>query len=825
MEARTARSPSLSSTIASLIFSLLFTLASEAPAALVATFTVNTDDDVDDGVCNANHCSLREAINAANTLAGKDTIAFAIPGAGLHTLTPGPAPLPYITDPVVIDGFTQPGAHANSAPFTDNALRLIDLDGRHAINADGLTLMAGDSQVTGLIIHGFPLNFCPMDICIGGHAILIEGAGSNLIHGCSLGGSHSGDPDTGGTLGGILIQDSSDNRIGASQPVMRNLISGNHGFGIRLEGAGATGNRIEGNLIGTDVSGTEPFTNGHGVEVFEASGTRIGGAEDGVENLISGNTDGVDIYPGSEGTVIQGNLIGTDVSGLSSLANTHSGVTDEGINTRIGGSKTEMRNVIAGSSNQVILDGTGAVVQGNFLCTDRTGTAALASAISGGIFSHFGGGNVIGGPNPGEGNLISGCGELGLQVDSDDNRIQGNLIGVDVTGLTPLGNAHFLGGGVVLFGNHNLLGGAAPGEGNVISDNGGSFGGVRIGGNANMVQGNLIGTDATGSIDFGNHDTGVHVTGNDNLIGGSQEGEGNVISGNDKPGVWIQQGSGNRVQGNFIGTDATGAMALGNNQAGVVITTGAMNTLVGGPEPGAGNLISANGFGIQLSAGRFTRVQGNKIGTDVTGLFALGNAVDGIRIFGNVSDSLIGGTGAGEGNLIAFNQRGGIFAVTASPGFPPKRNAIRGNSIVFNFDLGIDLGEDGVTPDDLRDFDLGPNDRQNFPVITSALVSGGGTTIRGVVLGRPNATYAIDLFSSRLCDPSGFGEGETYLGSLSVVTGPNIFGIMSFMMSVPVPIPVGQVVTATATDAQGNTSEFSACRTVRALPRTLPPPR
>lgn len=821
MEARTTRSPRLSSAFASIFFSVLLALASEAPAALAATFTVNTDDDVDDGVCNANHCSLREAMNAANALAGKDTIAFAIPGAGLHTLTPGPAPLPAITDPVVIDGFTQPGAHENSAPFTDNALRLIDLDGRDAVFADGLTLMAGDSLVRGLFVHRFQA-FVYMGHLVGGRAIAIGGAGGNLIQGCAIGNTPSGDPDIGSTLGGIVIQDSPDNGIGGSKPVMRNLLSGNNDFGVLIEGAGAMGNWIQGNLIGTDVTGTQALGNYTGVQIEGSPGTRIGGETPGTGNVIAGNATGVRIQTGS-GTIIEGNLIGTDPSGLAPLQN-ETGISDEGEGTRIGGVTARARNLVsANGGSQILLIGAHGIVQGNFVCTDATGTASLSPFRLGILLE--GPDYVIGGPAPGEGNLIAGCGGTGLSASSDDNRIQGNLIGVDVTGLAPLGNAHYLGGGVVVSGNHNLLGGAAPGEGNVISDNGGSFGGVRINGNANVVQGNLIGTDATGSMDFGNHATGVRLTGDDNLLGGPQEGAGNVISGNDLPGVWIQQGSGNRVQGNFIGTDATGAMALGNNQAGVVITTGAMNTLVGGPEPGAGNLISANGFGIQLSAGRFARVQGNKIGTDATGLFALGNAVDGIRIFGDASDNLIGGTAAGEGNLIAFNQRGGIFTGAPIPGSPPRRNAIRGNSIVFNFDLGIDLGEDGVTPDDLGDFDLGPNDRQNFPVITSALVSGGGITIRGFVLGRPNATYAIDLFSSRLCDESGFGEGETYLGSHPVVTGPNIFGIMSFMMSVPVPIPVGQVVTATATDAQGNTSEFSACRTVRALPRPLPPPR
>lgn len=450
-----------------IILAIFFSLG----AAQAATFTVNTTADNDDGSCNAAHCTLREAIRAANATADHDVIAFNIPGAGVRTIAPT-FPLPSISQPVTIDGSTQPGASCAAYPPT----LLVEINGANAGNfVDGIQIFAGDTTVRGLVINRF-------------------------------------------------------------------------------------------------------------------------------------NNDGININSGS------------------------------------------------------------------------------------------------------------------------NNRIECNFIGTDATGTTGLGNGR---NGITVFSSNNTVGGATAGKGNLISGN--QSNGVLFETNAasGTVQGNYIGTDVTGMLKLGNG-SGIDFKSSNNMIGGKTAAARNVISGNSNPGI-ILFGTNNSIFGNYIGVQADGVSPLGNGSGVRILGTGHS---IGDGTTGAGNTVAFSGF-------------------------------EGIRV------------------SVGANHR------------------ILGNSIHSNGSLGINLAEDGVTPNDAGDADTGANNLQNYPVITAAYANSVNFTVDS---DPANAAYPmrIEFFANTACDPTGFGEGETFLGSI-LIAAP---GSYSFAYT---PVEGKQIITSTATDANGNTSEFSRC--------------
>ncbi len=318
------------------------------------------------------------------------------------------------------------------------------------------------------------------------------------------------------------------------------------------------------------------------------------------------------------------------------------------------------------------------------------------------------------------------------------------------------------------------------------------------------MQGNFLGLDVGGTSDLGNTSSGVIIeAASGNLVGGTTEGARNVISGANY-GVSIVAGSTNNlVQGNYIGTDRTGTQEVGNRFDGVEIENSPDN-LVGGTAPGAGNLLSGNHSGIYIGGDGATGnlVQGNMVGTDYTGTAPLPNIGDGIEIR-NADGNTIGGITDGASNTIAFNGGDGVAV------FSGVDNDISGNSIFSNGGLGIDLIPDGVTLNDDGDGDGGPNGLQNFPTLVSAVMDG-GTLIRGTFNSKPDTEFRVEYFSNRVCDPSGHGEGESFLAAVTLITGENGNTGFGFIPNAP-PVPAGYFITATATDPNGNTSEFSSC--------------
>jgi hypothetical protein len=458
----------------------------------------------------------------------------------------------------------------------------------------------------------------------------------------------------------------------------------------------------------------------------------------------------------------------------------------------------------------ILLDANGGnVIQGNYLGTDAAGTIALPNFV--GVQVQGGGSNnLIGGATPAARNLLSAniSGGLLLYNAGTGNLVQGNYIGTNAAGTAALEN---LSGVWVGYGAaaHNSIGGTAPGAGNLISGN--SVGvNLSVGANNNLIQGNYIGTNSSGTAALGNsYGVFLQIYTSSNLIGGTAPSSRNIISGNSLGIYFINNPVGNQVEGNYIGTDPSGTAAVGNG-VGVALQNASADNTIGGTAA-AGNIISGNVlYGIYLHdpdvSGNL--VQGNSIGVSAAGT-PLGNGGDGVHISLGAHDNQIGGPLTGSaaefGNRIAFNGGAGVAVVDATS----TGNAIRGNSIHDNAALGIDLAADGVTPDGPAPR-TGPNQLQNYPQLSS--VQGGNTTrITGILNALPNTTYVLDFYASAVGDPSSFGQGQRYLGSGPVSTDAN--GDVTFDSAAFAALGAsspGEIITATATDPAGNTSEFSS---------------
>ncbi len=523
-----------------------------------------------------------------------------------------------------------------------------------------------------------------------------------------------------------------------------------------------------------------------------------------------------------------------------------------------------------GQAGIVLQDNGGNTIQGNFIGTDAAGGTALGNggfALAVGCSS-----NLIGGSAPGEGNLISGNGYDGIFMSDpggDDNQVLGNIIGLDLDGQAALGNGqcgvqisnncvnNIIGPDNIISGNVSAgvcIAGAAAANNTVLNNKIGTdiSGSLAIGnlqgvniqapnnivsanlisGNTsdgitlhnsdahnNTIKGNIIGLNAAGDATLANTSVGINITGHHNTVGGSTTADRNIISGNIQNGICIELGATeNNILGNYIGTDITGTKAVPNDQSGIQIRLAA-NNHIGGKNAGEGNLISGNdkhgiyiyGTGVTLS--HSNTVQGNYIGTDKTGLKSLPNTGSGIHYATYTWGNLIGGLEPGSGNLIAFNNGAGVSFGGGGLASPPYRNAIFSNSIYANVGLGIDLnfGLDGTpygeTPNDPGDADFGTNELQNFPVLSSVEFTTDAAIINGSLNSAANTDYTIQCFACKTAHESGYGDGETLLGTETVTTDGS--GNVSFTFTFPISASAGQVISMTATDPSGNTSEFS----------------
>ncbi|WP_029630673.1 DUF4347 domain-containing protein, partial [Zavarzinella formosa] len=273
-------------------------------------------------------------------------------------------------------------------------------------------------------------------------------------------------------------------------------------------------------------------------------------------------------------------------------------------------------------------------------------------------------------------------------------------------------------------------------------------------------------------------------------------------------GILITGLGNDTIAGNYIGTNSAGTTGLGNGSAGIELN-GASGNTIGGNTATQGNLIVGNGGNGITVTGSNNIVLGNVIGMALDGVTPFGNGgagvvVDGLLITG--ANNVIGGVAAGDGNIIANNAGDGVKTL----GLLSTNNAIIGNSMFANGQLGIDLNGDGVTPNVL----LGLGLAENYPVLTSVSTTGSTISLSGTIFSTALSLIRIDFYSNNPGenDPSGHGEGRVYLGSTSVTTG--LLGGGSFNVTLPVSVPAGSSISATATADFGllnfgSTSEFS----------------
>jgi titin len=481
----------------------------------------------------------------------------------------------------------------------------------------------------------------------------------------------------------------------------------------------SSGDLLVANYVGTDATGTQAAANlGDDVFIAPTNGSITGNVVQ--NNLISGSQqNGVYLSNASSGTVLAGNLIGTDITGTRPLGNLF-GIFDVGSSgNRLGG------NVISG--NQAIaalLGGSGEVIANNLIGTDATGTRAVPN---GDGVSLEGTADML------IANVISGNrgGGVALQVQTSRNLVLGNLVGVDLSGERPLGNS---GNGIDVDASTNGVV-----AGNTVAANAGD--GIVLNGNlpvsGNVVVGNRVGTDASGTVALGNGGrAGVEFSlgASNNLL------DANLIAGNRMDGVYLHDSgdTGNRVQRNFIGLTTAGA-PLPNGLHGVEIAGAA-----GGNTVFANAVLFNRGHGIVL----------HDIGT--SGEMVLGNnssfnAGAGVLLANGAANNSIGGSGPGQGNTLAFNGQAGVWA----DGGVCTGELISGNAIFGNTGLG------GIA------LTHAANANPVAPVLLYALSTGSGpTAVVGTLHAAANTAYTLEFFDS----PSGGGQGQTFLGSVPVDT-------------------------------------------------------
>jgi hypothetical protein len=744
--------------------------------------------------------TLRYAIDYSNqslddSASSPNVIQFQIPGNTIQTIYLQAGLV--ITQPVTIDGFTQTGSASNpnniDGGLTDLAVLTIQIDGSQ-INqstdpdAIGLTVEAPGSTIDGLAITAFqggaialdPSQTDPLTASLG-----------DTVWGNDLGVTQFIDtsynvvnPTTNRDANGYgILINSPNNVVGGLLPSYRNLIQGNTSDGVVIYGSQSTNNSLESNFI-LDNGGDGVLVLSASNQIGVASGQNLAGAG----NLISGNeASGVHILgPAAHGNTVENNQIGTNVGLLSQAAVTPLGATARA-NLASGVTIENAPNNIIGAS------------------TSDAGNALSGNALAGLTIGNYVNGQVPAIPNSSS-IIVNPTSNLHAAT---GNTVQGNEIGYNeyVAQIYLIPNQR---DGINISSASNIIGGNSLAAQNIIIDN--SRNGIAITAsaldssnnitgaipnaqpNANIIQGNYIGTQA-GTNRFGNAVDGILLlSALTNTIGGTTSGAGNVISSNGGAGIALFTSTSNVLIGNNIGTTADGTTPLGNTGDGIALDNSLGNT-IGGTTSGAANLIAANANGIHLSgsATSYNVIQSNLIGINSSGSNLLGNTLDGILIDTNASNNLIGSsTSTTAGNTIDDNTETGV-EVSSGTG-----NSILSNSIYSNGQLGIVLDGTG-------------NNAIPAPIVTSATPLINSTTIIGT-FSNPNLPYTsilIQVFSNQTADPSGYGQGQTLIGSTTLNT--NSSGAGTFTLNLAAGVAPGLAISATATNIiTGDTSAFSA---------------
>ena len=747
-------------------------------------------------------CSLRAAIETANANNGFDLINFDIPGGGVQTISPSSA-LPDIIGKTFIDATSQTG-YAPNAPT-------VELNGAGAGAANGLTIRA-----SGVTIAGFVINRFSGVNNETGNGIFAENVDNLKIQSCFIGTNAAGTSAAPNQHKGILFRSVSDSRIGGDDADFGNLISGNggsesgdSGIGIEISASNPNfngNNRIIGNRIGVDKTGANVLTNkSTGILIGNSNGNEIGGETDtpGTTpgNVIAGQSvfSGTTLETASTGIAlvnandnrIQGNTIGTNAAGTSGFSNGIGVSVLQSANNLIGGDSPATRNIISANlAEGVFISGllsTENSVSGNYIGTDITGQAQVPTQGAPANVTHQLNGvilsatknNRVGGSSEGERNVIAGNLQSQVHVefiDSEDNQISGNYVGLFADGTTAPVYPDVQAGILITGARRTIVGGSSSGMRNVIS---GNRVGVLIRNDENSadaqqkILGNYIGTTAEGSAALGNTLGGVVIIkSSGNQIGGAGASERNIISGNggtggitltneqppqsplnfaefsgrafspanarerlqkiisaklEKPVTsaannLVGETKNNRIINNYIGLSADGQTNIPNTPAGVVLTLGASENIVGGTSVSERNVISGNtNFGVFI--GNFqqnaaspsaNRISGNIIGLNPDASEKLPNGAGIGVLFG--ANNIIGGETAEAGNTISGNNSHGILLDATS-------NTIRFNTIGTNTVGALNLGNTG---DGIRFSNVQENDNT---IADNTIAGNGGSGV------------------------------------------------------------------------------------------------
>ncbi len=609
--------------------------------------------------------------------------------------------------------------------------------------------------------------------------------------------------------------------------------------------SGSSNAMIQCNYLGLLANGTSSGNN-RGVRSLGA-GMRIGGLDAGQGNVISANfIVGVVTEQGSTDSAIRGNFIGTDATGITARAN------GSGINNFFGTAtwRDITRNLISGNNGNggIVLETDDRVspsdgqirIQSNIIGANRTQTAWLRNGGDGILFDSNSINNVlIGGTGSTEGNFITGNSD-GIDLRSVSNiTIRGNTIAAAAARGIHLNNV-----------NTVEIGGVTIGQGNNIGGNGtDAIYATNVSSNITIL-GNLIQPIATIGGTLANAGEGIWIDGASAVSIGNGTAQGrNIIGGNRLRAIRVGLTNLNiTIDGNYIGTDATGNAAVANGQNAAANARDAIgvqfatvtdlvirNNVIGGY---TASLLEMFG-----GSSTNTVIQNNSLGIGADGASQIApNTIEDLLFIGGSgthTNMLIGGSSAGQGNIVAFGGRDGVRLDMSSGTLQLIGNTIRNNAadgirmvgsgraamisnwIFANGLRGIDLGGNGVTANDSGDGDSGPNNLLNFPAITSVSVTSANQLIYGFTFDGPadGNGYRIEFFANSAADSSGFGEGETFLGHVDIVHNGGSQSYTGAIASLA-PISVGSIISATATrktagGAWDITSEFSATATAQ----------
>jgi len=717
----------------------------------------SSDADLSDDIFSPQ--TFRSALENANKLSDQDSITFSLPA---NTVLKPSTQYPVCDYPVVIDGtlgagdsaevksaFGRPSADVqkieiNGSLLPDGSegiviksdstianlkitqcpslgLALIGSTGNNTItgneitfnNGAGININSDNNTIGGLTITPGkpPGNWVAGNYGYGGQGIAIVGADGNVVIGNLIGTNQSGDAPTSNSRYGVYLQGFL-NKIGTPDSGGRNVISGNAFAGISISRFSTSGNLIQNNYIGTDITGKKSIglqTSG-GMTIDTGLDTLIGGTALNAYNVIGGNDgNGISMVQGTGLSIqIQGNFVGIDETETVAIPNRYAGICVTGCDITVGGTVNGAGNIIAFNKGSGIFasgepDASPIRIIGNRIGTNSGGTDNCGNQWDGITITKTN--TQVGGGSPEEQNVICWNGVAGIEISytgAKENLIEGNYIGTDPSGIKAQPNQV---NGIYIHNgaNHNTL------RDNVISGN--KENGVKIcrsSGEAptsfphtNLLDGNFIGTDASGTSALSNEKNGVYIEeSTSNTITSTDAKRISIISGNGWNGIEIR-GVGaqvNTVEHSYIGVNNDGIMAIPNNGEGVLLTQGASGNVVGGIEEQNRNVISGNKKnGIRLSEDyeliTFNNfIASNYIGTDRTGKNAIPNEENGILVEG--MNNLIGGGWYRNQNVISGNKKNGI----ALEGYDSHGNSVEQNLIGLNFEGKFSLpnGENGI---------------------------------------------------------------------------------------------------------------------------------